>query len=112
MKLDPTDMETQIHLAILKGVIENDDSTRHFGSLMAHEGYCNDVIKRGWARMIVAKHKHENFDQEKLEATPEGHEAYKASGVAAFVSRPGFRWMFWPWPKQAPLEKKRSSKKR
>jgi hypothetical protein len=106
VNLDLSSVQVQIHLAIIKGVIESDDSKRHFGSLGAHEHYCSEVVELGWARRIMAKHPTEGFELEKLEITAEGRRAYEASGVSAFEAREGFRWMFWPWPQAQTVQKK------
>jgi len=75
-------MSTCFVAGIVKGIIEADDPTRHFASLMAFKSHCNDAKKCG-------------FITGDLKVTDKGREWYARLNMADL---PVTRAYFWDFP--------------
>lgn len=75
-------MSTCFVAGIVKGLVEADDPTRHFASLMAFKSHCNDAKKCG----VVT---------EDMKVTDEGRKWY---GRLNMVALPVTRAYFWDFP--------------
>lgn len=71
--------------AIVKGIVEHDDSARYFGSLGAHQYYLREARRHGL------------IDGQK-QVTPAGRNWYDSRQLGDLPER---RWMFWPESRQA-----------
>jgi hypothetical protein len=74
-------MSTCFVAGIVKGLVEADDPTRHFASLMAFKSHCNDAKKCG----VVS---------EDLKVTDKGREWYARLNMAALPVTRAYLWGF------------------
>jgi hypothetical protein len=81
---------------IVKGIVEHDDATRHFGSLMAFQGHLSDAVAAG----VVTFTK---------KVTDLGHRYYTAANLKEL---PGTRAYMWPsrdWTKEIGMLRREDS---
>ena len=75
--------------AILKGIIEHDDGSVYFGSLLGYTGHCDLAIKLDW----VARGRR----SQRLVATHFGHGVYAEARLDALPKRQFSRAYAWDW---------------
>lgn len=73
--------------AILKGIIEHDDGSAYFGSLLGYADYRDTAIKLGWV----------THGPRRLAATPLGHAVYVEAHLDRLPQRRHSRAYAWNW---------------
>jgi len=92
-------------LVIVKGLVEHDDGSFYFHSLMAYRQHEADAIARGYVvrgPKVCLDNGGAPFEIEATRLTDAGRDIYRACGLERLPQGPHTTAMFWKWSVTTP----------